>query len=598
MNKTVTINISGIIFHIEEDAFETLSKYLSTIRGYFVNAQDKEEIMSDIEARIAELLKEKVSDFKQVVLMSDVDRVMNIMGKPEDFAGDEAQSNNSGRDQESTTINPNRKKRFYRDPDDKMIGGVCSGISNYFDIDPTIVRVILAILAFTTFGVLITIYIILWVIIPEAKTTAEKLEMRGESIDINNISKTVKEEAEQLKSRMEKFGKGNRSGERVGDFFRQFFSIVLKVLVKLVGIFLVGVGVALMIGVIAIFLNKATIDGTNAQLYIDDFLGANKFYTFIGLILLLGVPAVMFLYKGVKMLFNIKFHNKWLNIGSGALWTIGLIMLVVTGINAGKEFKEEGRIKTPFVMKNAKQDTLYITADLSNKILEQFSSYEEVKHMGKIRVGGFRNSTYEMLEINGEKQVYGAAQVNVVESETDSFEINIIKTANGLDKRAALERARKISYSISQKDSLITIEPLFKIEKGEKLRAQDVLVQIKVPKGKVIKLDKSLYSFLHDVDNVTNTWDGDMVDRRWKMTAKGLQCIDCEDLDINEDFDIDVNIGVPPIPPVAPHGININDKDAKVVVDEKGINVKSKDTRISIDKNGIQIETKDKKEKN
>jgi hypothetical protein len=85
MNKTVTINISGIIFHIEEDAYDTLSKYLSTIKGYFTNADGGSEIMSDIEARIAELLKEKVSDYKQVVLMADVEHVMNVMGKPEDF---------------------------------------------------------------------------------------------------------------------------------------------------------------------------------------------------------------------------------------------------------------------------------------------------------------------------------------------------------------------------------------------------------------------------------------------------------------------------------------------------------------------------------
>lgn len=597
MNKTVTINISGIIFHIEEDAYETLSKYLSTIRGYFNNAQDKEEIMSDIEARIAELLKEKISDFKQVVLMGDVDHVMNIMGKPEDFAGDEDQSSNNNQDTYYT--NPNRKRRFFRDPDDKLIGGVCSGVANYFDWDPTIIRIVYAILALTTFGFLFAVYILLWIILPEAKTTAEKLEMRGESIDINNISKTVKEEAEQLKERVKKFGqpgRTNKTGEKLGEAFKQFFTIVFMVLGKFVGALFMLFGIGLMIGVIAIFMNKASIDGTNAQLYVDDFLVTNKFFTFIGIILLMGVPAIMLLYKGFKMLFGIKYHNKWLNIGSGILWTIGMIMLSVTAINAAKEFGEEGKIKTPYQLQNAKMDTLYVSVDVNNKLLEMYDSYEEVKQMGDSRVGGFTDHGFQLIEVNGEKSVYGAAQVNIVESASDSFEVSIIRKARGSEKKPAMERAKKITYSIKQNDSLLIIDPLFSIEKDEKLREQEVIIQIRVPKGKVVKLDKSLYSFLHDVDNVSNTWDGDMVNRRWIMTSRGLECIDCNGLSL-EGLDPNHFPPTPPLPP-NPNGININDKDAKIKVDEKGIDIKSNDAQIKIDENGIKIETNKKKSKN
>ncbi|MDP2386388.1 MAG: PspC domain-containing protein [Bacteroidota bacterium] len=594
MNKTVTINISGIIFHIEEDAYETLSKYLSTIRGYFHNAQDKEEIMSDIEARIAELLKEKVSDFKQVVLMTDVDYVMNIMGKPEDFAGDEDQSSNNN--QETYYTNPNRKRRFFRDPDDKLIGGVCSGVANYFDWDPTIIRIVYAILALTTFGFLFAVYILLWIILPEAKTTAEKLEMRGESIDINNISKTVKEEAEQLKERVKKFGESgrvNRTGERLGEAFKQFFTIVFMVLGKFVGALFMVFGIGLMIGVIAIFMNKASIDGTNAQLYVDDFLITNKFFTFIGIILLMGVPAIMLLYKGFKMVFGIKYHNKWLNIGSGILWTIGIIMLTVTGINAAKEFSEEGKIKTPYQLQNAKMDTLYVSVDLNNKLLEMYDSYEEVKQYDKMRTGGINDHGFQLIDANGEKRIYGATQVNIVESATDSFEVNIIKRARGSEKKPAMERAKKIAYSIKQNDSLLIIDPLFSIDKDEKLREQEVIIQIRVPKGKVVKLDKSLYSFLHDVDNVSNTWDGDMVDRRWIMTLRGLECIDCNGLNLENVLPLP---SAPPMPPM-PGEININDNDAKVKMNEKGIDIKSKDATIKIDENGIKIETKNTKKK-
>jgi phage shock protein PspC (stress-responsive transcriptional regulator) len=517
---------------------------------------------------------------------------MNIMGKPEDFAGDDAQSSSASQ-QESNYYQGNRRRRIFRDPDSKVLGGVCAGFANYFDFDAIWIRIALVVLVLMSFGVLIPFYIILWIIIPEARTTAEKLEMRGEAIDINNISKTVKEEAQQFKQRMDKY----RAGDRLADFLKQFFRILFKVFVKLIGLIFLFIGIGLMIGTIAIMLNKATIDGTDAQLYVDDFLGTNKFMMVFGLVLLLGVPAIMLLYKGFKMLFGIKFHNKWLNISSGVLWTIGLIILICAVADRSKEFKSDGNAKNNFVLKNAKQDTLYISVDLKTKLLEQFETYREERHMGKIRIGGFRNGSIQKIN----EEIYGAVQVNVVESESDSFEINIIKRASGPEKRVALERARKINYSISQNDSLIIVDPLFKLEKGEKLRGQNVTVMIGVPKGKVVKLDKSLYSFLHDVDNVTNTWDGDMVDRRWKMTARGLQCIDCENLDMNDsDFDLDIDLPEPPSPPVPPGttpGIHINDKDAKVIMDEKGIDIKSKEVQIKMDKDGINIKTNDNKKK-
>ena len=152
MNKTVTINISGIIFHIEEDAFDKLSKYLSTIKGYFSKADGGSEIMSDIEARIAEMLQSKTSPVKQVVLMSDVDFVMDSMGKPEEFAGEASENttaSNENTDSYASTDNGEPiKKRLHRDGDSKVLGGVCSGIGHYFGIDPVWIRIALLLMFF------------------------------------------------------------------------------------------------------------------------------------------------------------------------------------------------------------------------------------------------------------------------------------------------------------------------------------------------------------------------------------------------------------------------------------------------------------------
>ena len=193
MNRTITMNLSGIIFHIEEDAYEKLNKYLSTIKGYFKDSEGREEIMNDIEARIAEMLQEKVSTAKQAVLMSDVETVISLMGKPEEFAGEtdksESAANADTSSEDFRTSYPNNKRRrVFRDTDEKILGGVCAGIANYFDFDPIWIRAAFAI-SFFAFGSGFLLYIILWIIIPEAKTTAEKLEMHGEKVDVNNIGK-------------------------------------------------------------------------------------------------------------------------------------------------------------------------------------------------------------------------------------------------------------------------------------------------------------------------------------------------------------------------------------------------------------------------
>src|ERR1043166_3707171 len=241
MKKTITMNLSGIIFHIEEDAYDKLNKYLSTIRGYFKDSEGRDEIMNDIEARIAEMLQEKVSNTKQAVLMPDVESVIAVMGKPEDFAGSEESSDEKKEEprekQNYSSSGSNRRRRVFRDPDDKVFGGVCSGISNYFDVDPLWLRAAFAI-AFFVFGSGLLLYIILMIIIPKAKTSAEKLEMRGEKVDINNIGKVVNEEFEDFKKRMKEYDtKENRekvrtSTEKVGDFISDVFMNIVHILAK------------------------------------------------------------------------------------------------------------------------------------------------------------------------------------------------------------------------------------------------------------------------------------------------------------------------------------------------------------------------------
>lgn len=194
MKITVSINIGGVAFHIDEDAYTELKIYLRSLDRHFAKEESSAEIMSDIESRIAELLKERVSDFKQVVTLQDVLEVMNILGSPEDIGGEDSNSAYS-------RISRPGYHRMYRDPDNRIIAGVCSGMGAYWNIDPWIVRVIF-IVASLPGGLGILVYIVLWIVIPEAKTTAQKIEMRGDPVNIQNIKDSVKDEFKNVKRNM------------------------------------------------------------------------------------------------------------------------------------------------------------------------------------------------------------------------------------------------------------------------------------------------------------------------------------------------------------------------------------------------------------
>ena len=194
MNKTVTVNIGGMVFHIEELAYEKMKKYLDAIRGYFTSSDGRDEIIQDIESRMAEMFNERIGTVRQVVTEEDVDFVINTMGKPEQVAGEDDENNEqkgtSSRSRYFTGEKPYR--RLFRDPDDKVISGVCSGFSHYVGIDPIWIRLAFAV-AFFVFGSGLLLYILLIVIIPKAQTPTDKLEMRGEPVNINNIKRTIED---------------------------------------------------------------------------------------------------------------------------------------------------------------------------------------------------------------------------------------------------------------------------------------------------------------------------------------------------------------------------------------------------------------------
>ena len=194
MKITVSINLGGYSFDIDEDAYSELKRYLKNLELHFAGEESSSEILSDIESRMSEILRTKLTGYKQVITASDVSEVISIMGNPEDF------SDNEGPSRKDKFSKPGAH-RMYRDPDKRIIGGVCSGMGAYWDIEPWIIRVIF--LALTMAGGLgILIYLILYVVLPEAKTTAQKIEMKGAPVNIHNIKDSVKKEFDAVRKNM------------------------------------------------------------------------------------------------------------------------------------------------------------------------------------------------------------------------------------------------------------------------------------------------------------------------------------------------------------------------------------------------------------
>lgn len=597
MNKTVTINISGIIFHIEEDAFDKLSKYLSTIKGYFSKADGGNEIMSDIEARIAEMLQSKTSAVKQVVLMADVDYVMDSMGKPEEFAADGQESASTEANNDSAYNEP-IKKRLYRDSDDKVLGGVCSGVANYFDVDVVWIRIALACMFFFA-GTGFLLYLILWIAIPEAKTTAEKLAMKGERADINNISKTVKEEAEQLKKRMEKYGSDfknmSASGsaprnavERFVDFLGDLFINIGRVLLKVIGVAMVIFGVIFFLGLFSsVFGMSFMTSNVEVQDWIDMVLldGKDFYLGLIGIAIFLGTPIVMMIYGGIKILFKLRYSNRWVNLSAGILWLIGFALCLYVGIKTASDFSKEAKVREKLEVKP--YDTLYLKLhelpinhdEISTSTNDHDDSYEDDEDY-KVKK---HHDDYMIGKHNKIKYLLGHAHLNIIKSQTDRIELVVAKASKGANKADATERAKHIVYNYVQTDSLITFDDLFKVENADKFRVQEVNVILKLPVNKVVYLDKTLENFIYDIENTTNTYDGDMVNRRWIMTEYGLKCLDCEGIFVDPN---DTDASIPPAPPTPPTAPTVHIDGKEIKVEDKS------NTKVTIDKSGVHIDTK------
>ncbi len=539
MNKTVTINISGIVFHIEEDAYSRLKIYLDTLHSKFYNEEGRDEILADIESRIAEILTAKKGPNREVIVLKDVEEVISVMGDPEVISEDNTSQENPKAQAESDNYERRRRRRLFRDADDKVIGGVCSGLGHYFDVDTVWIRLGFALLFFLG-GTGVLFYILLMIIIPRAETTAEKLEMRGDPVDVNNIHRSIKEEMNEFGERMKGFGKEAKDwGKHTSDNIRNrsryprrgaedFLYKIFHVLGRIFAFCLVFFGIIMLVGLLTSTFTITDLGPDAIRNQIRSLFEDGTSYA-IGItafLLFFGIPVLMMIYSGVRMLFRIKTNGRVVGFSALGLWIIGVALGVISITHIAKGFSEQSEKSERVVITNAGMDTLIVRVDVDPTMInDDFDSHWNRKH-------GYERR-WRLFSTDETTIKFGYAGLNIVPATGDSLEMVIYKKSNGRTEKEAQDRCNQIAYAITQNGNEFVFSSAFTIGTNKTWKGQELDAELRLPIGTVIYLDATCEDLIYNVKNTTDTFDDDMVDRRWRMTKQGLECVDCAGLQIS-----------------------------------------------------------------
>ena len=631
MKKVININFQGRVIPIEETAYDMLKQYVDSLRRFFATEEGKDEIINDIEGRIAELFGESLKKGSTCITDEEVNNVIKSMGRPEDFEAEENNvksqlaDENFNQDKERRYDNQSSgSKRLYRDENHKLLGGVCSGIGNYFGIDPIIVRILFVLFFGVTFfayfilwiavpgsssvvigsqrkrlfrdpdtkmiaGVCsglaqyfavqvwvprilflipfisfvfrwsnggfwdfphflsfsfspgsIVVYIILWLVIPEAKSTADKLEMKGEKVDLNNIKSTIQSDLEGFKERALTFGNevkeraqavgenlssaGRRAGsEAVAAGRRSGAGLghVLGVIIKIFAYFILGC--ILFSIVVALFAVGVVLTGLlPAYSYVLDD-GFQKFLAWGSLIFFIWVPVIAIVTWIIRRIAGKKSSSNIIRLTFLAFWIVGIICFVNLLVSVSNDFRYRN---------NPTEQAINLVNPGLNKLEIRSTS------MGKY----YNNSWlhFEPFASFDDDTVYVKnIRLRITKSTTDSFQLYLVKMANGDSKATASKLANRINFNIIQRDSVLLLEKGIAITKEDKFRNQQAIVTVAVPVGKRIFInenvgwgenvhinmgrDNDYWDWENNIETQSYNWKHNV---EYVMTAKGLERVD------------------------------------------------------------------------
>lgn len=560
MNKVININFQGRVVPIEEPAYEELKKYVESLRQHFAQEEGREEIINDIENRIAELFAEKMkTDTTAFITAEHVASIIVSIGRPDQFdevAMDEAPASghSSANAAPPKASGAEPRGSLYRDESDKILGGVCSGLASYLRIDSTIVRLVFALLTLGGFGTgfliyvvlwivlpsknlnevqvtrklyrnpdqkvlggvcsgiasyfnipvwiprlvfvlpiafgfsiffpftasfsgtLFLIYLVLWMVVPKAVTMTEKMEMRGERVNLEAIKQKVQDELQGVKQTANRFaGEAGPGIKKTGSgllrlligLFKVFFFLVLGVL-----------ALGLMAGLFALFVVG------NALMPLQDFLvnsGSIQLYGWGTLLLFFAVPVIGLVVWLIRAITGAR-KSKALSYTLITLWFAGWVFAVLFVRTISTEFRRSGVVA----------EEVSISQPSNGKIKVGFNSPD----------GRYYPLDVDMLEIDSDDELGGLRisaggdsllmsniKIRLVKSSDDSFHVKIIRRARASSSMLAEQAAEKISFSVQQADSLLTLPLGFPIDKNTGFRNQQVVMELSIPVGKEVYVD-------------------------------------------------------------------------------------------------------------
>ena len=511
MKKTNTINLGGIIFHVDEDAFTQLQNYLNAIRSYFSKSDGQEEIIADIESRIAEIFQEKEIS---IITIAQVDDVIAIMGKPEDYGDGEHDEKNT-----EPFVKEKRTRKIFRHPDDKILGGVCGGLGAYFNMDPVLFRLGFLLTMFIG-GFGFFVYLILWVIAPLADRASDHLEMHGEPVTAgtigwavaSKIEDTVTNEYNQSMVRKILAGIGTIFGFFI-EVLKRIFIVLGKIIKPLIGIIFLILGFVATLGLS--FFIIASFSGIEHEFHgfqemtntFDSILvhfPLYQIFVFLGLILFIGIPLFQMIYLGIRMIFNMAKQSSAVKSSLLGMWVVGLILTIFFGIYGITYFSDHSRIEEMATLENVKSDTLKIFLTVHDNF------YWDERHLNIVETE------------DGEHKLLSNVEMDVARSYDSQYHLKILKRASARTFRDAKGYAEDISYHYYLDSGQLNLDQYFEISSDDPYQRQSVDLTLFVPTGKSIYLDESLKYFIYDIKNTTNTHDYKMVGHNWTMGDDGL----------------------------------------------------------------------------
>ncbi len=509
MKKAISISIGGIVFNIEEDAYSSLQQYLNRLHRIFDKSEGGDEIMEDIEIRISELFSQKIKSSAEAINQSHVTEVISILGQPEDYQTESDFDDEEKNHEQSTDFVKNKK--LYRDADDKIIAGVCSGLAHYFGWDVTWVRLAFVVLMFFPPFVYL-VYIILWIVIPKALTTSEKLHMRGKSVTIENIKKKVDQSFEEVKASIDKVSEKNGLSKLLDSLFEfighvfsllmQFFGAIFKVLGKffkvvfglLFMLLFIILGASILFTLLSGFFTSDSIVinissmGTSSiplDLLETVFIhGTNSMTMLIIGSFLVFVPLLFTLfYLGAKLLFRYQTNIKGWGFMVFISILIGGVLLTIVGVRTGIAYSNQSEIVESF----------YSEGDnLSVSLFDDPYFSSNIKH--------YKTNFLDLLSLENDSIVLGyGISLDLQPTTEQEFKVEVEKSSGGMSKMDAIDNINRMNYRYEEDANHLRLSPNILIPAKDKFHGQEIEVTIYVPEGKTLSLGDNIHRiYFHD----------------------------------------------------------------------------------------------------